>query len=100
MLLLEKASAKITLPVSNAYLFYNDGENWQSLLLDEWDGDVTGFQMWNFGMKNSSMRYWNVELTESVSASSEDAGNYFWRPSKEGQMKSMWDGMKIVPVSD
>lgn len=102
----EVTSEKVTtvdvviLPVypSSSVVFYNDGRSWKSLPINKWDGETSKFEFWNFGYKDSSLRYWDKEMKNSVSPSSSDSGNYFWRKDKDGNdQKCYWNGTEVVP---
>lgn len=88
----------VVLPVypSSSVVFYNDGRSWKTMPLDKWDGDTSKFEFWNFGYRDSSLRYWDKEMKNAVSSSSSDSGNYFWMKDKNGRpQKARWDGASI-----
>jgi len=91
----------VVLPVypSSAVIFYNDGRGWKSLSIDKWDGDTSRFEFWNFGYRDSNLRYWDSQMKEPVSPSSSDSGNYFWMKSKSGEsQKARWNGSSAEPL--
>lgn len=91
----------VVLPIypSNALIYYNDGRGWKTLHVDVWDGDTSRFEFWNFGYKDSSLRYWDAEMKEQVSPSSSDSGNYFWTKDSSGKpQKAKWNGSAVEPL--